>query len=131
MKLLIIDDDLSILKSMEQALRPAGYECVLCQDSHEALSRYKSEQFDVVITDYQMPGINGIEILGEIRKCDPDAYVIIITGYADLHNAIDAVNYGAHAFLCKPLNFKSIMEILIRIEKKIQREHDREYQRNL
>lgn len=119
MKLMIIDDESPILESMQRALKPTGYECVTFLSSPDALEAYRQGDFDVVITDFMMPEMNGIEVLKAIRAVNPEAFVIILTGYADIENAIAAVNNGAHAFFRKPLDFRDFIMTLKKIEEKI------------
>ena len=119
MKILLIDDELSGITTMEKMLDPAGHECVLCQDPIKGIEKFKMNNFDVVITDFKMPHMNGIKVLKEIRKYKPDACVIILTGYADTENAIASVNCGAYSYFRKPLNINKFMDTLSKIEKEL------------
>lgn len=119
MKLMLIDDELPILESLERALKPTGFGCATFQSSLKAVDAYRQGGFDVVITDFMMPEMNGIEVLKAIRAMDPEARVIILTGYADIENAIAAVNNGAYAFFRKPLDFRDFIQTLRKIEEKI------------
>jgi DNA-binding NtrC family response regulator len=116
MKLMLIDDELPILESLARALKPTGYGCVTFQSSPKALDAYRQGGFDVVITDFMMPEMNGIEVLKSIKAMDSEARVIILTGYADIENAIAAVNNGAYAFFRKPLDFRDFIRTLKKIE---------------
>jgi DNA-binding NtrC family response regulator len=116
---MLIDDEMPILESLKSALRPTGYECEMFQSSPEALEAYRNGNYDVVVTDFMMPGMNGIEVLKAIKEVNPEAFVILITGYADIENAIAAVNHGAHAFFRKPLDFRDFITTLRQIEDKI------------
>jgi len=120
LNILLLDDDLDSLESLSVALDSKGYLRREFSDPETAVEAYRSGEFDVVITDFRMPRMNGIEVLRTIRGIDPEAYVIIITAYADTENAIAAVNYGAYAFLCKPLDIKSLLHTLHRIESKMK-----------
>jgi DNA-binding NtrC family response regulator len=120
MKLMLIDDELPILESLERALKPTGYVCATFQSSRKALEAYRQESCDVVVTDFMMPELNGIEVLKEIKTIDPEARVIILTGYADIDNAIAAVNNGAYAFFRKPLNFRDFISTLKKIDQEIK-----------
>lgn len=120
MKLMLVDDELPILESLKAALKPTGYECEVFQHSPAALEAYKNGQYDVVVTDFMMPGMNGIELLKAIRGMNPEANVIILTGYADIDNAIAAVNNGAYAFFRKPLDFRDFLGTLRKIEERIK-----------
>jgi YesN/AraC family two-component response regulator len=81
---------------------------------------FKLGGYDVVLTDIKMPELNGLEVLEEIRSQKPATRVIIMTGYADLENAIAAVNSGAYAFFRKPLEMDKMKECLQRIEREKQ-----------
>ncbi len=116
MKIMLVDDELPILESLKSALRPTGYECEMFQSSPRALEEYSRSQYDVVVTDFMMPVMNGIELLKAIKEVNPDAYVIILTGYADIENAIAALNHGAYAFFRKPLDFRDFIITLQKIE---------------
>jgi len=112
---MLIDDDLPCINSLKDALVPGGYKCSVFQNPQEGISAFKKQDFDIVITDFKMPEMNGIEVLKEIRKYNPYAYVIMLTGYADIENAIESVNNGAYAFFRKPLNFKELMDTISKI----------------
>jgi two-component sensor histidine kinase len=126
MKLLMIDDQINVISSLKEAVSPAGIDCVLCEKPEEALKKFKNGSFDVVVTDYQMPEMNGIEVLKEIQRMRPGTPVIILTGYADVGNAIDAVNHGAYAFFQKPVPFKRFLATLTEIQEKLR---DREIEK--
>ncbi|HEX9935064.1 MAG TPA: response regulator, partial [bacterium] len=120
MKLLLIDDQINVISSIKEAVEPAGMDCVLCSKPVEALRQFREGQFDAVVTDFQMPEMNGIEVLKQIRKLRPDTPVIILTGYADVGNAIDAVNNGAYAFFQKPVPFKRFLSTLHELGEKLE-----------
>jgi DNA-binding NtrC family response regulator len=126
MKLLIVDDEAPILESLKAALKPSGYECVVTQKPREAVEAFKRDGFDVVITDFMMPEMNGIELLKEVKNARPDANVIILTGYADIENAIAAVNNGAYAFFRKPLDFRDFMNTLRKLESELSGKKEKE-----
>jgi two-component system, NtrC family, C4-dicarboxylate transport response regulator DctD len=120
MKVMLLDDELSFLEDMERGLKPTGYECFPFPNATDALEAYSQDSFDVVITDFLMPEMNGIEVLKAIKEMNPDASVIILTGYVDIDNAIAAVNNGAYAFFRKPLDFPELIRTLQKLEEKIQ-----------
>ena len=84
MKLLLIDDDLKSLESLSEALSFNGYPIEQYSNPVEAVNAYNEKKFDVVITDFKMPELNGIEVLKKVKEIDPKAYVIILTGFADI-----------------------------------------------
>jgi DNA-binding NtrC family response regulator len=116
MKLMLIDDELPILESLKQGIKPMGYTCVAFQNPLIALEAYPQGGFDVVVTDFMMPEMNGIDVLKAIKSLHSEARVIILTGYADIENAIAAVNNGAYAFFRKPLNFREFIQTLKKTE---------------
>ena len=126
MKLMLIDDEMPILESLARALKPTGFECVTFQNSLKALEAYRLGGFDAVITDFMMPEMNGIEVLRAIKAMDSNARVIILTGYADIDNAIAAVNRGAYAFFRKPLEFREFITTLKKIESELEGKQKKE-----
>ena len=125
MKILLIDNDLASINNLKDAIEPGGHKCVLFQNPKEGLSAYKKDKFDVVITDFKMPEIDGIEVLKTIRAQSPNVYVILLTGYADIENAIDSVNYGAHAYFRKPVKLKGLLEVISKIENEIKNNNEK------
>ena len=126
MKLMLVDDEMPILESLERALKPTGYTCSIFQEPLEALEAYRRGGYDVVVTDFMMPEMTGIEVLKVIKGMDGGARVIILTGYADIENAIAAVNNGAYAFFRKPLDFRDFIGTLKKIEHEIEGEDRKE-----
>ena len=127
MKLLIIEDDLPVAKCLQEYFELAGYECDVFNNPREGVAAYKLGDYQVVLTDIKMPEMNGIEVLEAIRSQDPGARVVIMTGFADVNNAINAVNSGAYAFFRKPLEMDKLKSCLERIEwdrKHGRREHE-------
>ena len=120
LKLLLIDDDADCLDGLSTALEPAGHTCQKFTVPVEAIKSYRQNQYDVVITDMKMPGMNGIQVLKEIRSLDPVARVIIVTGFGDVETAIAAVNNRAYAFFGKPINIDDLMDTLEKIEGEIR-----------
>lgn len=132
MKIMMIDDERDCMESLVAALEPAGYLTKMFASPAEAIADYARGPFDVVITDMRMPRMNGIQVLRVLRKMDPDARVIIMTGYGDAETAIAAVNNGAYAFFAKPVDLGELMEVLERVGKeKEQIELSQEEQKQL
>jgi two-component system, NtrC family, response regulator HydG len=118
--MMLIDDEMPILESLERALKPSGYECFPFQRSTDALEAYAQDRFDLVVTDFMMPDMDGIDVLKTVKTIDPEARVIILTGYADIENAVAAVNNGAYAYFRKPLDFRDFIKTLKQIEQEIE-----------
>ena len=116
LKIMLIDDEPEILDCLSAALALKGFPSEQFCNPKAAIETYMSEEFDVVISDFKMPEMNGIEVLKAVRKHDPNAYLIILTGYSDVDNAIAALNNGAYAFFRKPLDINELLQILYKIE---------------
>lgn len=101
--ILIVDDEPNVLAALARLLKP--YHLTTVASGEEALLLVKDQQYDVVIADYRMPGINGIELLILIKHLQPDAIRIVLTGYPDLENIQQAINEAeVFRFINKPWN---------------------------
>ena len=103
-KLLVVDDFADIRLLLETAFRAAGHEVVSAADVQGAKEELEEEDFDVVITDLDLPDSNGIELTGWIRERGSDAEVIVITGHASMDTVSDALRLGAFDYLTKPFD---------------------------
>lgn len=102
-RVLVIDDDLPSLKVVEKYLSQYGrIEFYGVSSPNEALKWAKSNSFDIVITDYKMPEMNGIDLINKLKEISPDALYLLMTAYAELDTAIEAVRSGLFDFLTKP-----------------------------
>src|SRR5216117_944916 len=100
-KILVVDDEQSMTQFLSIVLRKEGFQVTAVSNGRDALEKARSENFDVVITDIKMPGIDGIQLLNGLKKHDPSLPVVIMTAYASQQSAIDAVNHGAFQYLIK------------------------------
>jgi two-component system response regulator PilR (NtrC family) len=100
-KILVVDDEQSMTQFLSIVLRKEGFLVTAVNNGKEALEKVKAEGFDVVITDIKMPGMDGIQLLHQIKKHDPSLPVVIMTAYASQQSAIEAVNHGAFQYLIK------------------------------
>ena len=101
-KILIIDDDKTILDSCSQVLIQEGYQIEMAEDGDTGLQNAKTEKPDLVLVDLKMPGKDGMEVLKELRTFDPNCVAIVITGYGTIESAVEAMKSGAFDFLPKP-----------------------------
>ncbi|MBI5056854.1 MAG: response regulator [Nitrospirae bacterium] len=99
--ILVVDDDLQVLDSVSQILAAQNYSVISCETAEEALDKM-SEHIDLVLTDFKMPGVSGIELLERIHDTNPQLPVIMMTAYADLNVSVDAIRRGAFDFIIKP-----------------------------
>jgi PAS domain S-box-containing protein len=104
LKILAVDDDLNIREMIYQMLSLLGYNCKTAANVKEALHFLQQEDFSIVISDVRMPGIDGIELLKEIKSTYPDISVISITGYSHDYTFMDMINAGASDFILKPFS---------------------------
>jgi DNA-binding NtrC family response regulator len=111
---LIIDDETSILESLEILLRAEGFAPTVAQGGHRGLEQIEAGRPDIVLTDIRMPGITGVEILAAAHEHDPDLPVILMTAQATLQSAMQAVNAGAFYYIQKPFRNDELVAILRR-----------------
>jgi signal transduction histidine kinase len=100
--ILVIDDELGIREGCRRVLEPAGYTVETATTGQEGLQCLKEQAFDLVLLDVVMPDVRGVELLGPIYAHDPDIVCVIITGYATVELAVQAIKAGAYDFLSKP-----------------------------
>lgn len=124
-KILFVDDDSAILSIVDKYLSREGYNVRLAKSGVEALKLLKDKKFDIVFTDFKMPGIDGIELLAKIKEYSPEIEVIIVTGHGTLESAVKAMKTGSYDYLQKPFKLDLLKIIIDRIveEKKIKREN--------
>ncbi|KPJ69951.1 hypothetical protein AMJ44_01310 [candidate division WOR-1 bacterium DG_54_3] len=114
---LIVDDEKIIQDSCSQILKKEGYRVKVATDGKEGLSTFKEELFHVVILDLKLPGMDGMEVLARIKEESPETPVIIITGYASIESAVEAIKQGAFEYLTKPFTPE---ELRVSIKKAIE-----------
>ncbi len=100
--ILVIDDEESVRDSMSQVLGKEGYRVRTAGAGKEGLEVFYQESFQAVFLDLKLPGVNGLEILSRIKESSPETPVIIITGYASIESAIEAMKRGAFDYMAKP-----------------------------
>lgn len=111
-KVLVVDDEQLILKIIADILTKEGYEVVAANNCEKAIELLKITTFDVVISDIKMPKKSGIDLLEEIRNKDPHIPVILMTGFASLETAVEAVQNGAFDYLIKPLDYSKLKSVI-------------------
>lgn len=116
-KILVVDDEPSQRKMLQANLSLDGYEVYEADDGKTAISRVSEEFFDLILMDNRMSQLDGIEALKQIKKISPGIPVIIITAYASVETAIEALQSGAHDYLTKPLD---IDELRIKVQQTLE-----------
>lgn len=113
-RLLLVDDDDAFRKPMAELLSLHGYDVSAAASGAEAIGLARAHDYDVVFTDMRMHGMSGLDLLREIKKVNPDATVIMLSGYADVDTAIDCMRAGAFDFLRKPVALGDIKAVIMR-----------------
>jgi two-component system, NtrC family, response regulator AtoC len=118
-RILIADDEPGIREFLGDVLSEAGHEVVLCADGAEAAARLDERRFDLVLTDLQMPGLGGLELLEKVRGEQPEVEVIVLTAHGTVDTAVQAMKLGAFEFLQKPV--ASPDEVAVLVERALER----------
>jgi DNA-binding NtrC family response regulator len=113
-RVLIVDDEENIRQILTEYLQDFGYKVTCAVNGQEALQVYQKGSFDIILSDLVMRPMNGLELLNEIKKVDPDALFIMITGFPSIESALEAVKKGARDYITKPFN---IDEIRLKMER--------------
>jgi len=119
-KLLIVDDEKVAVKNLEHVMKKEGYEVTATQSGANALAHLDKQQFDVVLTDLRMEKVDGLQILEKCRENWPDTEVILITGYATLESAVDAMKQGAFNYIAKPFRLDEVRKVVAEAMEKIR-----------
>ncbi len=112
-RIIVIDDEKRICDSLKTLLTESGYDVKTFNKSEDASLEIKTGNFDLIVSDIKMPGITGLDILRLARDIDPQALVVLMTGYGSLESAIEAINEGAYDYLLKPVEFPQL-ELVIK-----------------
>ena len=111
---LVVDDEGAIRYSISRTLQRVGYQVSQAADGEQALESLRQSSFDVILTDIRMPGLTGTELLRRIRDHAQDAIVIMMTGYASMETAIEALRLGAYDYLIKPCSSEELRSSVAR-----------------
>lgn len=119
-KIMFVDDDLVTGRVMKRNCDNANYACSVYQNARDCLNAFKKSNADIVITDLRMPGMNGFELLTELRSIDENVPVLVMTGYSSVENAVEAMKRGATDFIKKPFDFTELKLMLDRTMKGVR-----------
>jgi two-component system response regulator AtoC len=111
-KILIADDQDMMRDSLAATLVRQGHEVVAAIDGPTAVTRLSQSRFDLMITDYRMPKMNGNELLAEAKKLRPEMPVVLMSAFATVPNAVEAMKLGAFDYLLKPLDIARVREVV-------------------
>jgi response regulator RpfG family c-di-GMP phosphodiesterase len=112
-KILLVDDEANVLRALQRVLRREPFEVVATTFPEEAIQKVSEETFSVVVSDQRMPQMEGVQVLEKVREISPDTVRIMLTGYADIQAAVDAINRGAvFRFLAKPWDEEGFRSVI-------------------
>ena len=130
--LLLVDDEQDIREVLAISVADMGYNVLEAEDAEEALRVFNEHLPPMVLTDIKMPGMDGIELLREVKRRNPDTEVVMITGHGDMDLAIKSLKYAATDFITKPINVDALEIALKRVKDKIiMKRQLQEYTQNL
>lgn len=113
-RILVVDDEPSITLALATKLRREGYHCVTASSGEEALAAFSADAFDLVITDVRMPGLSGIDLLKHVKAHDSEVQVIVMTAYAEVSFAVEALRLNADDYLLKPFDIDELSHSVAR-----------------
>jgi len=119
LKLMVLDDEPIVGKRLAPALSKINCEVETFTSSEAALEKLKEERFDILVTDIRMEGLDGIEVLEAVREFQPDLKVILITGYATVEVAREAMAKGAFDFIAKPFKPQELRDVVLKAARAI------------
>jgi len=119
--LVVVDDEQGILDVVGRFARRAGYEVVTCSGGREAIGLLQTHRADLVLVDLRMPDVGGLDVLRAIRDIDPRCQAVLMTGYASVDTAVDAIKLGAMDYLSKPIDFARLEQLLTSVREEIDR----------
>lgn len=130
--ILIVDDEETIRELLLEGLGSEGYNCKSCSNAPEAMKLLKQETFDLLLSDIDMPGVSGVQLLQDVKTAKHNLDVIMVTGVVDTETAINAIRLGATDYVTKPFNLDEVLLIIERtLEKRRLIRENLDYQRNL
>jgi len=111
-RVLVVDDEASVREALGAVLQAKGYEVVLAEDGRQALRSIRRDRFDLILLDILLPTIGGASVLKAIKRRDPEAVVVLITGFPYHEETLTALEHGPAMLLPKPIKLKDIEAVL-------------------
>jgi hypothetical protein len=115
-RLLIVDDETAQMRALCDTLGMEGYQTRGFDSPQQALATLRAGEFDMLLTDLQMPGMDGITLIAEARKVDPDIGAIVMTGHGTIDTAVQAMRNGALDYILKPFRLNVVLPVLVRAQ---------------
>ncbi|MGR3301062.1 MAG: response regulator [Candidatus Scalindua sp.] len=114
-RILLVDDEETIRYVLKEALVSEGYKVDVARDAFQAMERFKTAPYDLIITDIKMRGMDGIQLIREIKKSDSHLKIVIITAYGSLETVKEAAKLGVVEMISKPFKIQEIKDVLVRM----------------
>jgi len=124
LRVLIIDDDNRLAETIAESLERRDHACTVCTTGKAGAARLDEEVFDVVLTDLKMADLDGLAVVEKCRRVMPDAEVFVITGYADVKTAVEAMKLGASHYLQKPLDLAELRAVVDKSAERVRTVRD-------
>jgi two-component system, NtrC family, response regulator HydG len=119
--LLVVDDEPGVLDVVRRFATRAGFDVVTCSAGREALVRVQERRADLALVDLRMPDVGGLDVLRGLREADPHCQAVLMTGYASVDTAVEAIKLGAMDYLSKPLDFHRLDQLLAGVRDDLER----------
>jgi DNA-binding NtrC family response regulator len=119
--LIVVDDDRAILDVVERFARRAGFDVAGCSGGSEAVARIRRQRADLMMVELRIPDVGGLDVLRAIREIDPQCQAVLMTGYASVDTAVEAIKLGARDYLTKPLDFARLDQLLTDVREDTER----------
>jgi DNA-binding NtrC family response regulator len=119
--LVVVDDEQGILDVVSRFAKRAGYEVVTCAGGREAITQIQTNHADLAMVDLRMPDVGGLEVLRAIRDTNPQCQAVLMTGFASVDTAVEAIKLGAMDYLSKPLDFGRLEQLLGGVREELER----------
>jgi len=113
--ILVVDDEEIVRGSLHDWLREDGYQVEAVEDGFKALEKFRDRNWDIALIDLKMPKMDGLELLGKIKEIRPETQVVIITAFATVNTAVQAIKIGAYDYLVKPFNPEELSLLIKRL----------------
>jgi DNA-binding NtrC family response regulator len=121
-----VDDEENARIALSKILSREGYDVASAGNGFEALNYLRGKEVELIITDINMPEMNGMAFLRELNRCHPASNVIMITAYGEVESYIEAMNLGAFEYINKPVKFEELNKIINKIFKRTSHDHHKE-----
>jgi len=123
-RILVVDDEENARIALSKILTRAGYDVASAGNGYEALNYLRGKDVELIITDINMPEMNGMAFLRELNRSHPASNVIMITAYGEVESYIEAMNLGAFEYINKPVKFEELHKIINKIfKRKVHNQH--------